>query len=47
MSITLSLIYNRNRRGPRIEPCKTSAFTEVQEELAPTNLQNNPLFPVS
>ena len=35
MSTSMSLIYKRNRRGPRIEPCGTPAFTEVQEELAP------------
>ena len=35
MSTIMSLIYKRNRRGPRIEHCGTPAFTEVQEELAP------------
>ena len=35
MSTTMSLMYKGNRRCPRIEPCGTPAFTEVQEELAP------------
>ena len=35
MCSTISLIYKRNRRGPRIEYCETPALTEVQEELAP------------
>ena len=35
MSSTMSLIYKRKSRGPRIEHCGTPAFTEVQEELAP------------
>ena len=35
MSSTMSLIYKRNRQGPRIEPYGTPALTEVQMELAP------------
>ena len=35
MSSTMSLINKRNSRGQRIGPCRTPAFTEVQEELAP------------
>ena len=35
MSSTMSLVYKKKSRGPRIEPCGTPAFTEVQEELAP------------
>ena len=31
MSSTMSLIYKRKSRGPRIEPCGTQAFTEVEE----------------
>ncbi len=29
-SLTMSLIYIKNRRGPRIEPCGTPAFIEAQ-----------------
>ena len=35
MSSTMALINKRNCRDPRIEPCRTPAFNEVQEELAP------------
>ena len=35
MSSTMSLIYKTKSRGPRVEPCGTPAFIEVQEELAP------------
>ena len=41
MSSTMSLIYKRKSRGPRIEPCGTPAFTEVQEELAPGKTDDN------
>ena len=37
LSSTMSLIYKRNKRGPRIEPSGTPALTEVHEELAPGN----------
>ena len=37
MPTTMSLIYKKNRRGPRIEPCGNPALTEVQEE-------NNPIL---
>ena len=35
ISSTMSLMYRRNKSGPRIEPCGTPAPTDVQEELAP------------
>ena len=35
MSTKMSIIYKRNRRGPRIEPCGTPALTEVQKEFIP------------
>ena len=33
LSTTMSLIYKRNRRGTRIEPCGTPALTEVHENF--------------
>ena len=35
ISTTMSLMYRRNKSGPKIEPCGTPAPTDVQEELAP------------
>ena len=35
MSSTMSLIYGRTRRGPRMEANGTQTLTEVQKELAP------------
>ena len=33
-----SFIYTKNRRGPKIEPCGTSAFRDVQPETGKTTL---------
>ena len=44
MSSTMSLIYKRNSKGPKIEPWGTPALTEVQFEQAPG--KTNSLFSV-
>ena len=35
ISSTMLLMYSRNKMDPRIEPYRTPAPTDVQEELAP------------